>query len=392
MINERIVWLKINNSSYYNVLTKLNNIGITLYDNKKENDYILIKTTYDDYKRIKKYLVSYDVSLYDVSGILKIKKIVKKYQIFAMAIVLSIVLLIVVNNMIFKIEVKSANKNIQKLVLNELKNNGIKTLRFKINHKKIEVIVNNILENNKDTLEWLEIRYDGLVMIVNVTEKTKALESKDNKHCHIIANTDAKITSLNIYRGVALKEINDYVLKGDIILSGDIIHNEEVKNVVCASGEVYGEVWYKVKVEVPFKEEVINYTGKNRYNLNIKYNDNKYTIFKSRIENKKEKDINLYKLNGFEINLVKEKEYVIKTKILTENEAYNKALKLVEDNILLKLDENEEILLKKVLKKEVNDSTIYVEVFVVTKENIGIIDVVEEEILNDNDIDTESSE
>ena len=58
----------------------------------------------------------------------------------------------------------------------------------------------------------------------------------------------------------------------------------------------------------------------------------------------------------------------------------------------LKLRENEKILVKKVLKKELNDSTIYLEVFIVTKENIGVRQVVKEEALNDNKSISQSNE
>ena len=104
------------------------------------------------------------------------------------------------------------------------------------------------------------------MLIVNVTEKTNKTNFDNNDYCNIVATTNAKILSMNLYRGIAVKELNDYVNKGDIIVSGDIIHNEEIKNNVCASGEIYGEVWYKVNVEVPYKETYIHYTGKNRYN------------------------------------------------------------------------------------------------------------------------------
>lgn len=382
MNKERIIWVKIESKSYYNLLIKLNDISVTIFDNKKVDNYILIKTTYEDYKRIKKYLVSYKVSIYANSGLQKLKEIIKKYEIFSISICVGIIILFIANNMIFKVDVKSPNKEIQKLLVDELNKYGLGKMKFKKGHKKVEVIVNNILDSNKNILEWLEVKYDGLIMVVNVTEKTITEKEKEYKNCNIIASTDSKITSLNIYRGVPLKEINDYVLKGEIILSGSIIHNEEVKNMVCASGEIYGEVWYKVKVEIPFKESYIKYTGKNRYNLSIKIDDNNYQIFRSRIENKKDEITNLYKLNDFEINLVKEREYVTETKILSENEAYEKGINTALEKINLKLSDNEEILLKKVLKKAVNDSTIYLEIFIVTKENIGELQIVEENLNN----------
>ena len=378
-----LIWIKIETLRYYNLLLKLNNIGIDIYDIKKNKEYVLLKINFEDYSKIKKYLISYKSSIYSFTGKEKIKKFLKKYKIFTIAIFFSMFILLVANNTIFKVEIKTNNENIKKILSSELDKYNLTTMRLKKSHDKVEKIVTKILEDNKETIKWLEIKYDGLIMIVNVTEVITEENTEKYDNCNIIASKDAKIVSTNIYRGVQLKEINDYVNKGDIILSGSIVHNEEVKNTVCASGKIYGEVWYKVKVEYPFQENIREYTGKNRYNLSIKINDDSYKIFKGRLKIYEEELKNLYKLNDFEINLVKEKEYVEKTNKLTEEEAYNKAISKVEEKIKLMLDEDEKILLKKVLKKEVNDSKIYLEVFIVTKENIGELQIIEEDNIND---------
>lgn len=371
---KNIIWIKINATSYYNLLIKLNDIGVNVLDNKNKNDYILIKTYLNDYYKIKKYLKSYKISVYSNTGLLKIKDIFRKYIVFIISIFICIILLLFINNLIFKVDIKSNNKNIRKLLSSELNKYNLGVLKLKKNHKEIEDIVDSILDDNKDTLEWLEIKYDGLIMIVNVVEKTINKEEIKYDNCDVIAKSDAKIISMNINKGVPLREINDYVNKGDIIISGTITYNDEIKDIVCASAEVYGEVWYKVHVEMPLKEEKIKYTGKNRYNININYKDNEYDIFKSRIDGLKEKEItSLYTLNSFKINLVREKEYIIDSYKLEIDDAHNKALKKVIDKINMTLDEKEEILLQKVLKKEVNNSTIILDIFVVTKEDIGII-------------------
>lgn len=387
MQKDKIVWVIFDTSHYYNLMIKLNELGISIYDNKRKDNNILIKTTLKDYKRIKKYLISYNVEIFAYDGLAKDIGLIKKYIFFIISIVVGILFLFLANNMVFKIVVNTPKANIESLVKNELKNNGIKPFTLKLRHKKIEKVVSKILNNNKDTLEWLEIKYDGLILIVNVTEKiTKDLQ-EELPNCNIIASTDAKISSLNIFRGVALKDINDYVKKGEVILSGTISHNEEVKKTVCAKGEIYGEVWYKVKITLPFKEEYKEYTGKERYNLEVRLNDNKYQILKSRVKQSVKDNTNLYKLNDFEINLVKEKEYILKEKVLTEEEAYNKALAKAIEKINLKLDKDEKIILQKVLKKSVFDSTIYLEVFIVTKENIGVLQEVKENI---NDVQSNS--
>ena len=70
------------------------------------------------------------------------------------------------------------------------------------------------------------------------------------------------------------------------------------------------------------------------------------------------------------------KEYSI-----NEEEALNLALKRSEEKIKNKLSKDEYIISKKVLKKEVNYSKMYVEVFFKVYENIGVtsnIDIIGE--------------
>ena len=72
----KLIWVKFYNNNYYKLMYRLNKIGITIYDNKKEEDYILIKIKIDDYDKIKKYLISYKTEIYSLEGLLKIKWLV----------------------------------------------------------------------------------------------------------------------------------------------------------------------------------------------------------------------------------------------------------------------------------------------------------------------------
>ena len=64
--------------------------------------------------------------------------------------------------------------------------------------------------------------------------------------------------------------------------------NEEVKNNVCAEGEVYAEVWYTIKASMPLEYEEKKLTNKMRYNFILKTPLAEYEILKSRIGNNKE--------------------------------------------------------------------------------------------------------
>lgn len=374
-----LLWIKIEyDTKYYRLTEKLYNIGINIYEIKNFDNYLLIKISYEDYEKLKKYLKSYNISIFSYTGIKKLEKYAMKNFVFFISLFIGVIILLIVNNMIFKIEIKTNNKEIYEMVNESLKENNIKVFTLKKRHKNVEKIVEKILQENEKDIEWLEIVYDGLKMKVLVTEKIKFNSEVEYKHCNVVASSSGKIISMNVYKGDVLKEVNDYVNKGDILITGEITHNEEVKDILCAKGEVYGEVWYKIKVSVPFVEEYKEYTGKNRYNFQIKTNNQKFKIFKDRLKSYEEKYENIYKLNDFEINFVKEKEYIIKNKKLSEEEAYGKAFKDGVDKIQNNLSKDEEILVKKVLKKSIFDSTIYLELFVVTKEEIGEVEIVEE--------------
>lgn len=374
-----LLWIKIEyDTKYYRLTEKLYNIGINIYEIKNFSSYLLIKISYEDYEKLKKCLKSYNISIFSYTGIKKLEKYAMKNFVFFISLFIGVIILLIVNNMIFKIEIKTNNKEIYEMVNESLKENNIKVFTLKKRHKNVEKIVEKILQENEKDIEWLEIVYDGLKMKVLVTEKIKFNSEVEYKHCNVVASSSGKIISMNVYKGDVLKEVNDYVNKGDILISGEITHNEEVKDILCAKGEVYGEVWYKIKVSVPFVEEYKEYTGKNRYNFQIKTNNQKFKIFKDRLKSYEEKYENIYKLNDFEINFVKEKEYIIKNKKLSEEEAYEKAFKDGVDKIQNNLSKDEEILVKKVLKKSIFDSTIYLELFVVTKEEIGEVEIVEE--------------
>lgn len=374
-----LLWIKIEyDTKYYRLTEKLYNIGINIYEIKNFDNYLLIKISYEDYEKLKKYLKSYNISIFSYTGIKKLEKYAMKNFVFFISLFIGVIILLIVNNMIFKIEIKTNNKEIYEMVNESLKENNIKVFTLKKRHKNVEKIVEKILQENEKDIEWLEIVYDGLKMKVLVTEKIKFNSEVEYKHCNVVASSSGKIISMNVYKGDVLKEVNDYVNKGDILITGEITHNEEVKDILCAKGEVYGEVWYKIKVSVPFVEEYKEYTEKNRYNFQIKTNNQKFKIFKDRLKSYEEKYENIYKLNDFEINFVKEKEYIIKNKKLSEEEAYEKAFKDGVDKIQNNLSKDEEILVKKVLKKSIFDSTIYLELFVVTKEEIGEVEIVEE--------------
>lgn len=389
---ERYIWIKVKTTDYYRLIMKFKNCDINFYDSKNANNKVLLKVKEEDYERINKYLISYKISKVSDTGIYKFEELLKAKKYFIISFIISLILLFVASKIVFKIEIISNDKNITKIVRDSLDKYNLKVLTFKRNHFYIEEIVEKILDDNKEYLEWLEISYDGMKMIVEVTKKVAPKKEVKEEVCNIVAKSDAKIINYIVKRGESLVNVNQYVYKNDVLITGIIKHNEEIKGMLCADALVYGELWYKINIVVPFENEEYVETGDTKYNFNVNINDHKYKILKSRFKKYNEKKEVLYKLKDFNIELVKEKEIKYKKVKLSESEALKKGLKLAEEKIKLKLQENEEILEKKVLKKVVNDSTIELDIFIVTKENIAQKMLVKEVDINDKNGNKYSNE
>ena len=201
--------------------------------------------------------------------------------------------------------------------------------------------------------------------IITLEERKKILPNTKNDRCDVIATKDALVTKVIAQSGVVMVKPNTYVRAGDVLISGEIKYNEEIKNTVCAKGIVYGEVWYDVKMSLPKTYQEKIYTDKYRYNLELSHNKD-YKIFKSRLKDYDTKRKTLISILGFKINLLKEEEIIYLTKEYTEEELDIRIDELIQEKVGLKLKEGEEILYKNVLKKELNHSKIDIDVFVTT--------------------------
>ena len=190
--------------------------------------------------------------------------------------------------------------------------------------------------------------------------------------CHIIANKSGIINRVLTEKGVAIVGINDFVNKGDILISGEVKLNEEVKNDVCAAGEVIAEVWYKVSSSYPLKYVEEKRTGKKRFNLIVKDNRAEYLILKSRIKDKETEKKLLFRIGKWEVYLAKEYEINTLEKEYSEKEALNKALDKIKEKIMIKDEKFREIINEKVLQKSVNNDNLNIDVFVVVLEDIGV--------------------
>lgn len=380
-----LVRLKTNQKS--KILLKLNKINISMKNINYQDKYLYFEVLSSDIKRIKKYLISEKIEVIDETGIYKLRKELKKNLLFIISIFFACIIFFILSNIIVKVNVIHSDSKLRELLYDALKERGVEKLTFKKSYNEYENIIESIKNEYKDRIEWLEIDVDGMVLNVRVEERIQNNINKNYDTCHIVASKSGIVKNILTKKGVAEVKINDYVVAGDILINGMIKLNEEVKNNVCAEGEVYAEVWYTIKASIPLQYEEKELTKKMRYNFLVKTPLEEYEILKSRVgSNKEVKKKRLFKIFDYEFYLAKEYETKVTKKKYTEEEALKELEKKIQEKLLIKGSKISDIINQKVLKKSVNNGNLDIEVFVAVKEQIGVVEHYDVEMESDTNV------
>lgn len=379
---KNIIKIKIQGRNIDRFLRKLINQQIELLDIQyPKRDEVIIKVYQKDYEKIEEIKTIYSISIIDTYGMIKIKKLISYYKILLCSLVIGVIVLFFLMNIITKVQVIHTDSDIRNLLLSEMNDYGIAPGHFKKSYEKIEAIKKEVVRKHKNKIEWLEIENIGTKYVIRVEERKINQKKKETEKVNIVAKKPAIIKRIEADQGVIVKEHNNYVNQGDVVISGEIYLNEALKNVVRASGKVYGEVWYKSQIEFPYLYKEIHYTGKKKQVYSIKLLNWHFDLFNFRpYKQSKKKEQVLVKHPFLPFRLVKEtqQEVVIKDEIYTVDQAINEARKLGIKKISEQLQEKERIIDTKDLKVHVKESKIRLELFFTVYEDITDYQVIDE--------------
>ena len=374
--------LKLNNKKYLN---RLLNYHVYFYKIKYQNDICFLYVNCDDYQKLIKYQDIYGLSLYKITGLSSLKRKIKANYIFIISFIIGIVFLYLLSNIIFEVKIMSNNKELVKIISNELELVNIKKYRFVKSFNEKEKIKTQILQDYQDKIEWLEIDRVGTKYYVRVLERIIHKETKTN-YQSIIARKNAIIKEIKASSGEIVKKENDYVNKGDVIISGLIMKKDEIKDIVEAKGKVYGETWYNVKVILPRTYKTTIYTGnsytKLSFNILGKRVFNKQKYFQEDYQDQVILNNQLLPLSISITKVIEKKEDVF---FYTYQDAWDLGLSLAREKLLNDLKGDSKILLQKKLKLYEENSTIIVEVFFKVYEDItDFLNISERDEINGN--------
>lgn len=365
-------WIEIKGKDVKHLLTKIFKLKVDIASIKYEKGRVLLKVSYEDYKKIKQIKTTYKINIVKTCGKKKLFEDLKKYRVSITAFIISVFFVIFLSNLILFINVETDSTSMKKLINEELENNNLTIFSFKKSYNDLRKISLNIKNDNLDKIEWIELNQKGVKLSVKVIERVTNKKDKDNSFKDIVAAKDGYIREIYSRKGQVLKNIDDYVKKGEVIISGNIFRNDKPVAKVRASGKVYAEVWYVVKANKSLNYNKIIDENKGHLKLVLNVNDHEITFLKVPKKIIREDKKTLFDNNLFKLYLKKEKNYKIEKSKYTEREM-TKILEAKAKNEIIKgLENNEYIIKQKTLKKYNNNGRMYIEVFFKTYEDISL--------------------
>ena len=337
---------------------------------------------YSNYKKLFNYSKSYKITIIEKYGKLKIKEQIKKNIPIVLGIIISIIILYILSNHIFFIDIVYNDKKIVNKISTELEKYDIKKYSKKKNYSYLNKVKKQILKDNKNILEWLEIEEHGTKYIVRIVERKQENHISTYKYQSVVATKNAIIKSIKAFSGEKIKSVNQSIKKGETIISGIMVTPNNEKKYLKAEGIIYGEVWYKINVEYPFYHREEKITGKNKNVLTIIFLEKNIPLFPyKKYKQFKTTQKPLLKNNIIPISLTKQKLYELKIKeqIYTKEEVIKKATNEAKKKLL---ENNKNILeIEKIyiLEEQNLNSKIKLSLFASAIENITDIQEIKEE-------------
>ncbi|WP_079509794.1 sporulation protein YqfD [Mesobacillus jeotgali] len=283
---------------------------------------------------------------------------------FLAGAILFIVLIMILSNMVWGIEIKGASPATEHQIRKELDRMGIGVGKMQFSIDNVESIQKE-LTDKVGALTWIGVELKGTTYHFQAVEKSEPEKGEVNGPRHLVAKRKAAIVKIFVEKGDPVVEVNDFVKPGQLLVSG-LYGNEDNPKVVAATGEILGETWYSTKVELPLKStfQVYNGNEKRRFFLKVAgkampvwgFGKNEFKEFETEIS---EQPVRFFKWElpvMIEKKTIREREQV--TRIYTRKEAIESAKELARKDIKNSIPENAIIKGEKILHQSIENDKV----------------------------------
>lgn len=155
----------------------------------------------------------------------------------------------------------SGNDNLSDIIImRELNAKGLCPGK-RISQLDIDRIENAVLLDSDD-ISWITINLNGTVAHVQIREKNEQPPKKETKPSNLIASKNGEIVSLEVFSGKPVVKPGDIVTKGDLLVSGIYDSQSMGYRFRHSSGAVYARTTQTFEIEIPFRYQKKEYTGR----------------------------------------------------------------------------------------------------------------------------------
>ncbi|MFC0270051.1 sporulation protein YqfD [Metabacillus herbersteinensis] len=274
---------------------------------------------------------------------------------FAAGIVVFLLIIFLLSNMVWGIQIEGAKPETEHLIKKELNRIGVKTGKSQFFIKNPDTIQKELTDNIEE-ITWVGVELNGTTFHLKVVEKNQPEQDKLISPRHIVAKKKAVVSKIFVEQGQPLVTVNEHVEKGQILVSG-LIGKEGKEEEVAAKAEIHGETWYKSEIKVPLKSTFNVFTGEDKKKHYLKFWSTSVPIwgFKNELFSsfEVEEDTRYLKFLRWTLPIAyvketyREKEEVVRN--YTAKQAKEAALEIGRKHVEGKLDEDGEVKGEKVL-------------------------------------------
>ena len=341
---------------------------------------------------------SYKIHFIHKNGLPFITKKLCKRKEIVISIIVAFMMILFLSNILWKIEITGVPQEVERKITKQLNEYGIHKGSWTFTIVSPKSIQQQLMDDIPELL-WIGVDKKGTSLHFNGVEKEMVKKKKVKGPSHLVAAKKGVIQKMYVSKGVPLKEVNQYVKPGDVLVSGEVTkeiqkgqdvkdkedRKEKKEKQVSATGEVIAKTWYETKVEVPFQMQYEALTGEYETKYAIQLADFKIPFWgigksdydKVQIETEKS-DIHFLKWKlplQFIDTKILEKQSTEKKR--TKNEARTYGKKQARQELQLQLGPKAEIIQEKILHERIENGKVKLTLYYTVEEDIATSKAIE---------------
>ncbi|MFE5427021.1 sporulation protein YqfD [Peribacillus simplex] len=305
-------------------------------------------------------------------------KRVMKNSGFLAGMIAFLLCIFVLSNMVWGIEVQDAKPATEHAIRKELDKMGVKIGKVQFFVDDVDTIQRK-LSDRIGALTWVGVELKGTTYHFRVVEKRQPKEVEETSPQNLVASKKAIITDMFVEKGQSIVNVNDYVGKGQLLVSG-LIGKEDKQEIVSAQGVIKGKTWYKAKVEVPLETKFSVFNGDETSRHFLKMGGFSLPVwgFKDPGYEKQEKETTVRPFHFLQWELpisykqvtLRSKEDIVRS--YTEKEAVKEGRKMAKAELKKHLEEEDEIVEEKILHESMENGKVKLSIHYQVIEDIAI--------------------